>query len=256
MGDFVSFEVYGKSEIGLVRGNNEDRILIDASLGLFLVCDGMGGQEHGEIAAELAAAAIRFYVDSSQDRLDVSWPFGYNFDLSVDANRIVTAIKLANRQVWRKAEQNLECSGMGTTVAAILLKGEDIVGATVGDSRIYLFRKGKLTQISIDDTLVASFVQKGMLSTTEAASHPMRNVLTQAAGSQESVEAHLYEERLEYGDTLLLCSDGLYGPVDDQKICAILDTPDTVERVADRLVAAAEEAGAPDNVSIILLRYT
>jgi len=95
-----------------------------------------------------------------------------------------------------------------------------------------------------------------MLSSAEAASHPMRNVLTQAAGSQESVEAHLYEERLERGDTLLLCSDGLYGPVSDKEICAILDTQDTVETVADRLVAAAERGGAPDNISIVLLRYT
>ncbi len=252
----MSFESYGISDVGCVRTNNEDRILIDGALGLYVVCDGMGGQEHGEVAAELAVAAIRFYLDASQDRLDVSWPFGYNFEMCVEANRIVTAVKLANRQVWRKAEQDLECAGMGTTVAAVLLMDSGIVGASVGDSRIYLLREGKLRQLSIDDTLVGSFVQKGMLSREDAAIHPMRNVLTQAAGSQEDVDIHVYEEKLQLGDTLILCSDGLYGPVVEDSIRMILDSTDSVESIANTLISEARRAGAPDNVSAILLRYT
>src|SRR5579862_249293 len=101
-------ESFGKSDRGCVRNENEDRILVDDLLGLYLVCDGMGGSNRGDLAAELATDAVRYYIDVSSDGYDVSWPFGYTFELSMEANRLVTAIRLANRQVWRRAEQNLE----------------------------------------------------------------------------------------------------------------------------------------------------
>src|SRR3974377_239665 len=114
-------ESFALTDIGCLRRDNQDRVLEDQSLSLFVVADGMGGHKHGEMAAELAIATMRYYIESSQDRFDVTWPFGYDFELSVDANRLVTAIQLANRQVWHHAQQAPECSGMGTTVAAILL---------------------------------------------------------------------------------------------------------------------------------------
>lgn len=252
----MAIEIFGKSDTGCVRTENEDRILVDASLGLLLVCDGMGGHQHGEVAAELATAAIRFYIEVSSDRFDVSWPFGYSFDLSVDANRLSTAIRLANRQVWRRAEQSLECAGMGTTVAAVLINENRAVAGSVGDSRIYLWRENEITQLTEDDTMIAGMVQKGILSAADAASHPMRNVLTQAAGSQENVEVHLREETLRSGDMLLLCSDGLHGMVDLATIRSILGGGDPAERAVDRLIAAAITAGAVDNVSAVLLRYS
>lgn len=252
----MAIEIFGKSDVGCVRTENEDRILIDASLGLFLVCDGMGGHQHGEIAAELAVAAIRFYIDTSRDRLDESWPFGYSFDLSLNGNRLATAIRLANRQVWRRAGESTECNGMGTTVNAVLLTDGQAVIGNVGDSRTYLCRRGELAQLTADDTMIAQMLEKGMLSVSEAAGHPMRNVLTQSAGSQEGVNVHLYEETLQAGDLLLLCSDGLYGVVDNAAIRSILEGGDTIERSADRLISAAIAAGAPDNVSAVLLRYS
>jgi protein phosphatase len=251
----MSLEAYGISESGCVRENNEDRVLLDAGLGLFLLCDGMGGHQHGEVAAELAVTAVRYYVDASRDRLDVSWPFGYNFELSLDANRLITSLRFANRQVWRRSEQNLECAGMGTTIAAVLLSEDRAVVANIGDSRIYLFRDGELQQVSIDDTMIATLLQRGVLSTADAAKHPMRNVLTQSAGAQDHVEIHISEHELRQGDTLLLCSDGLHGVVDPTTIRSILGGGDNVERSTDRLIAAAVAAGAPDNVSVILLRH-
>jgi protein phosphatase len=249
-------ETCGRTDRGATRNDNEDRILMDGSLGLFVVCDGMGGRQRGEIAAEKAIAAVRFYIETSSDRYDVSWPFGYSFDLSLDANRLVTGIRLANRQVWRHAEQSLECAGMGTTIAAILLHEDRIVAGNVGDSRVYLCRAGQLTQLSVDDTMVSSMVQKGMLTAAQAAAHPMRNVVTQAIGSQENVEAHLREMSLESGDIVLLCSDGLYAVVAEPAIQETLANGGALEGMVDHLIAASLSAGAPDNVSALILRYT
>jgi len=249
-------ESYGKTDRGCVRNENEDRILVDDLLGLYLVCDGMGGSSRGDLAAELAADAIRYYIDVSSDRYDVSWPFGYSFDLSLDANRLVTAIRLANRQVWRRAEQNLEFAGMGTTVAAVLISNGCAVIANVGDSRVYICREQELKQLTVDDTMVASMVRRGLLPPADAAAHPMRNVVTQAAGSQEDVEVHLHEHNIATGDVLLICSDGLYNPVQEPDILAALVHGGSPEIAAKQLVEAAIRWGAPDNVSAVVLRYS
>ena len=252
----MTIDAYGKSDRGCTRTENEDRIFFDASLGLFVVCDGMGGAQRGAVAADLAVAAIQYYVDATRDRYDVSWPFGYRFEISANANRLATGVRLANRQVWRRAEQSLECAGMGTTVAAVLLGDGRIVTANVGDSRVYRSRNGRLEQISIDDTIIASMVQKGLLSREEAVTHPMRNVVTQAAGSQENVEVHLAEDTLESGDAILLCTDGLYSVVPDAGMEALLASGETAEACVAQLVSAAIDARVTDNVSVIVLRYS
>jgi serine/threonine protein phosphatase PrpC len=249
-------ESFGKTDRGRVRSENEDRILVDDLLGLYLVCDGMGGSNRGDLAAELAADAVRYYIDVSSDHFDVSWPFGYTFELSMDANRLLTAIRLANRQVWRQAEQNLEFAGMGTTIAAVLIADGRAVIGNVGDSRVYLCRQDRLTQITEDDTMVASMVRRGMLAADEAVSHPMRNVVTQAAGSQEEVEVHLQEQIIQPGDVLLICSDGLYNPVQETDILAALAHSASPELAAEQLIDGAIRWGAPDNVSAVILRYS
>jgi serine/threonine protein phosphatase PrpC len=252
----MALEAYGITDPGCVRGENQDRILLDTALGIFVVCDGMGGHQHGEVAAETAMSAVSYYIDASRDRYDVSWPFGYSFDLSLDANRLVTSVRLANRQVWRRAEQNLECAGMGTTVAAALLSYDRVVIANVGDSRVYRHRDGEFIQLTVDDTMLASMVQRGLLTPAEVSTHPMRNVLTQSAGSQEDVEVHVLEQEVREGDTLLLCSDGLYGVVDELEMSLIISAEESIERASRRLVTSAIAAGAPDNVSVVLVRHS
>src|ERR1035438_4801229 len=123
---------------------------------------------------------------------------------------------------------------MGTTVAAVLLAESHVVTANVGDSRVYRCRQGRLEQVSVDDTIIASMLQKGLLSREEASTHPMRNVVTQAAGSQENIEVHLAEDTLETGDTFLLCSDGLYSVVPEADIGALLASGETPEACVDR----------------------
>jgi serine/threonine protein phosphatase PrpC len=252
----MKVECHGITDLGCVRGDNEDRILMDQPLGLFAVCDGMGGHQHGELAAELAVEAMRYYVEASRDRLDVTWPFGYTYELSVDANRLLTSVRLANRQVWRRAEEALERAGMGTTVAAILINDLQVAVANVGDSRVYRFRAGELTQLTADDTIIATMTERGLLSPVDARNHPMRNVLTQAAGSQESIEVHIREEVPQEHDVMLLSSDGLHGVVNEDVIRSILDSHGGVDQYARELIQAARNAGAPDNVSVVVLRFS
>jgi len=252
----MEIESYGLSDTGCVRPENEDRILSDPSVGFYAVCDGMGGHQRGDVAAEIAISAMGHYAKASADRFDVSWPFGYKYELSIEANRMVTGIKLANHQVWRRAEQELEYAGMGTTIAAVLLDGRQFVAGNVGDSRIYRLRQEELLQLSVDDTMIASMVQRGLLREEETRKHPLRNVLTQAAGSQEAVEVHLHEGILEPGDILLLCSDGLYGAVARDHIRSILQNGEKLDVRVRRLIEAARTAGAPDNVSAVVLLYS
>jgi serine/threonine protein phosphatase PrpC len=246
-------EAYGKSDLGCVRQNNEDRILIDKTASLCVVCDGMGGHRRGEVAAELVIDAIKYFISNSIDRHDVSWPFGYDFELSLDANRLVNGIRLGNRQVWRQAEQTLENSGMGSTITAVLINEGRAVVSNVGDTRAYLLRDHKLQQLSTDDTILAVMLRKGVLSTEQAAVHPMRNVLTQAMGSQETVNVHIWEGPLMAGDKLLVCTDGLYSVVPEPDIQAVLAHNSDIRETLDRLMSSAIDKGAPDNVSGILI---
>ena len=246
-------ESCGVTECGRVRTENQDRILTDAALGLYVVADGMGGHQHGELAAQLAISTVRFYIESSSDRFDVTWPFGYDFNLSIDANRLTTAIQLANRQVWNHSQQSPECVGMGTTIAAALVRDDHAVVANVGDSRVYLFRRGELKQLTYDDTFINSLGMRDDPNLQGLLNHPMRNVLTQAAGSREEVEVHIVEQEIESGDRFLLCSDGLHGVIGDAEIHSIVGADGCLEATARRLNDVVHANGAPDNVSVVLL---
>jgi serine/threonine protein phosphatase PrpC len=245
-------EAHGVTDIGCVRERNEDRILIDDSQGLFIVADGMGGHSHGELAAELAISTIRHYIESSADRLDVTWPFGYNFDLSVDANRIVTAVQLANRQVWRQAESAPEYSGMGTTVAVVLAGADRITVGNVGDSRVYLLRNRSLQQLTVDDTWVKAISgrETGQLDTF---THPLRNFLTQSVGSKDVVDVHTTEEEFREGDLFVITSDGVHGFLSEAEIASTVCSGKPPEEIVSTLLQRAKAAGGADNISVILL---
>jgi protein phosphatase len=243
------------SDPGCVRSENEDRLLIDSGEGLFVVADGMGGHRHGELAAEVALSTMKYYLDSSRHGHDVTWPFGYNFELSLDENRLVTSIRLANRQVWKRAEEAPEYAGMGTTIAASLISGSEAAVANVGDSRVYLVRSGRLQLLTIDDTWISSVLQKGALDREAILNHPMRNVLTQAAGSQHEIEVHTASVQLETGDLVVLSTDGLHEVVPEVDLHAILTSGGSVEEMASRLVQAAKTEGAPDNVSCVVAQF-
>ena len=245
----------GLTDPGCVRTENQDRIIFDDALGLYLVCDGLGGRRRGDVAAELAGNAIRQYVESSQDPMDVTWPYGYNIQISFAANRITTAAKLANRQVWRRSEESLEYLGMGTTISAVLVESGRAAIANIGDSRVYLLRDGHLEQLSVDDT-VGYANQWTREIPIDSSRHPIiRNILTHAAGSQENAEVHLKEQPMSDGDLFLVCSDGLHGCVSDDRMAAILAATQNPHDGAAALLSAARSAGAPDNVSVVVFQY-
>jgi PPM family protein phosphatase len=248
-------QYHGITDSGCVRPDNEDRILIDIDLGVFVVADGMGGHRHGELAAELAISTLRYYLDSSRNLRELTWPFGYNFNLSLEANRLVTGILLANRQIWKRSGDAPEFTGMGSTIAAVLINGTRAALANVGDSRGYLFRDGALSQLTVDDTWLNAVLRRDDMSEEALQGHPMRDVLTQAAGSQNDVEVHTVDIDLRRDDMVLLCSDGLDGVVSREGIVSVLRSNDTIPQKVTRLFESARAGGAPDNVSCILLRY-
>lgn len=236
---------HGLTDAGCCRSENQDRIFFDDALGLYIVCDGLGGRRRGGFAAELAVGAVRQYIDSSRDPMEVTWPYGYNLHLSLPANRLWTGVKLANRQIWRQSETSLEHLGMGTTVSAVLIQGETAAVANIGDSRVYLFRDSQLQQLTVDDTLGGAG--------SDSSASMVRHILTRAAGSQEDVEVGLQECRLLENDKLLLCSDGLHGCVPSAQIAAIFANSGEPAVIASALVGEAQRAGAPDNISVIVL---
>jgi PPM family protein phosphatase len=249
-------ESYGISNVGCVRTENEDRILVDHSLMLFSVADGMGGHTHGERAAELAISSLHYYVESSRDPLDVTWPFGYDFQLSFNANRLLTGVLLAHAQVRRHSQEDPHHFGMGTTVAAVLLANEVATIANVGDSRVYRFRGRELTQLSVDDTWIATLTAGGGLTEAQAQAHPMRNALTQAAGVQENLNVHVREETLQSDDLLLLTSDGLHAVAGHDAMCSIIASNTELQKMAEHLIEEARGRGGPDNASVVAVRFS
>ena len=244
----MSLISHGISDVGCVRSENQDRILFDDRLGLYVVSDGIGGRRRGDLAAEIATQAILEFIESSVDQTEVTWPYGYNLQMAFAGNRILTAVHLANRQVWRRAEDSLQLLGMGATVAAVLVDGALAAVANVGDSRVYLLRSERLEQLSVDDTVSMQIV--GADGRTAD-----RSVLTRAAGAEQNVEVHLRELELAAGDLLLLCSDGLHSYVTQEQVEAVIRTSEPVAARTAALIAATRSAGAPDNVSALLLQY-
>lgn len=245
----------GASDRGCVRATNQDRILVDTGMNLYVVADGMGGHLHGERAAEVAIQTIHDSLNNPEIPAVSDWPFGYNSALSKQANRLATAIQLANRQVWNDSHVSPEFSGMGTTVAAVWSSGDTATAANTGDSRIYLRRGGSLKQLSTDDTWVQALVRQGITDEAGSRKHPMRHVLTQAVGSKNQLNVHIVELTLQPEDELLLSSDGLHGVISDGQIETILASPEPLESRVQGLIEAARAGGGPDNVSCVLALY-
>ena len=246
---------FALSDPGLVRTSNQDRLLVDSTLGLYLLADGVGGHSHGEAAAELAISSGQYCIRASRDAFDVSWPFGYDVNRSMNENRLMTAIQLANRQLCKLKMTSPEPAGAGSTLVGVLVEGARATVGNVGDSRLYLMRNGVLKQLTIDDTWVGQLVRGGAITEAQARTHSMRHVVTQAVGV-ESIEVHICEEQLQQGDLMLLTSDGVHGVLEHAVVCSILANCRSLEEGVKRLIESALDQGGPDNASCILLRYS
>jgi serine/threonine protein phosphatase PrpC len=250
-------EAHGQTDVGRRRKLNEDQFLVDLPTNLFVVCDGMGGHNAGEVASQLAVETLQTFVEKSHAETEITWPYGYDARLSGDANRLKTALMLANRRVYKAADNREDYTGMGTTAVATILSGNVLTVGSAGDSRCYLLRDGSLQQITRDDSWVSVAAAQGILNAQEIEQHPLKNVITKAIGAKESIDIEVSEQRLQNGDVVMLCSDGLHGMVHDDHMLGILHPfPGSLEEAASQLIAAANDAGGRDNVTVVLIRYT
>jgi serine/threonine protein phosphatase PrpC len=242
---------------GLVRPTNEDALYCDTASGLFVVADGMGGHQAGEVASHMAVETIRTFLESTHGDRDLTWPYGFNPQLSFNGNRLVTAVKLANLRVFQQGEEQQAYSGMGTTIVVALVERGQLTFCGVGDSRLYLMSPGRFTQLTHDDSWVATVLaNEPGVDEASLAHHPMRHVLTNVIGARDDTEVEIGECPLRVADTLLLCSDGLHGTLDDATIQLVLAAGGSAQDVAQRLVGAALERQASDNVTVVVVRYT
>jgi protein phosphatase len=251
-------QAHGVSDVGRVRKTNEDNFLCDPALQLFVVADGLGGHAAGEVASRLAVETIHGFVRRIDEDGELSWPYGIEPGLSFAANLLRTAVHLANRRVFRAAEREDEYTGMATTVVAALITGNRLVVASAGDSRLYRFVGGALTQVTRDDTWAATVLatQGGSAqSGGGAAAGSLRHVLTNVIGAREQADVHLDELELSGKELILLCSDGLHGVLDDAAIAAMLADAQAPETIVPRLIDEALARGVRDNVTAIVAHY-
>lgn len=232
-------EAFGVSEAGCVRPNNEDYYVIEPHLGLYLVADGMGGAQAGEHASKLAADTVTNCIKTREDTADQA---------------LLKAFEEANRRVRSAASGDATLEGMGTTLVAALEDGDDLIVASVGDSRAYIFDNEQLLVITEDQTWVNEVGRKLGLDDASLKSHPMRHVLTMAIGVSSQLRIHSYRLHPENGMQLLLSSDGLHGIVPESAIIEVLSSTKSLEAKCQDLVQSARKAGGPDNITAVLLR--
>ena len=250
-------EAFGQTDVGRRRKLNEDNFLVDTEACLFAVCDGMGGHNAGEVASKMAIETLAAFIRRSHKEKEITWPYGLDVNLSFDGNRIKTAIKLANKRVFKAADNREDYTGMGTTAVAAVVNENVLTVGSAGDSRCYVLAAGQLTQVTRDDSWVSAAWAEGILNADEIEKHPLRNVITKAVGAKEDIDIDVVEHKMSPGDVALICSDGLHSMINDAKILEVLTpAPASLEDGVTRLIEAANEAGGKDNVSVVLVRYT
>jgi serine/threonine protein phosphatase PrpC len=259
----IKITAFGKTDVGLIREHNEDNLLIaDVSTGvrlnepseplaiplgpkgaLFLVCDGMGGAAAGEVASQMAVEAIAGTLEAAAPL--ARDPF---------ARRLRHAIEDANDRIFAQSRDNQSERGMGTTCTAVALVDQTLVIGQIGDSRCYVLRGGRLSQVTKDQSLAWQLMEAGAMTAEEAKGFEHANIILQALGVQERVEVVMSQVDLRRGDLVLVSSDGLHGPVTDEEILQILQEETDLKKACDRLVTRALEREGPDNITVVVAR--
>ena len=238
-------EMFGMTDIGLVRELNEDRIsyfTLGDNASALIVCDGMGGANHGEVASFLAVK-----------RIEENFKLKYKDDFSPQSikNMVTSSINIANYAVYDKAASSESFGGMGTTLCMAVVREGEVLIANIGDSRAYIVGED-IRLITRDHSFVMDLVLSGEITPEEAQIHPKKNIITRAIGAEETVDADYYVEQIGEGETLLICSDGLYGFVSEEDILSV--NRKDLETAAKELVNKANENGGRDNISLVLYR--
>lgn len=240
-------EWFGLTDRGRVRPTNQDIYQIevreDNDTALLVVCDGMGGANAGNVASRFAAQSFVEYARGMLDR---------ELDAAKRQALLTHALVQANDTVFSLAGRQPEFRGMGTTLVAALVQGDQVTVLNVGDSRAYLFDGTRLHQLTEDHSYVEEMRRQGRITEADARTHPQKNLITRAVGVEPDVDGDLFEARLAPGEMLLLCSDGLTGMVEDEKIAQTLKDAKTLALAGDALLTLALEGGGRDNITVAL----
>ncbi|MBR5430500.1 MAG: Stp1/IreP family PP2C-type Ser/Thr phosphatase [Firmicutes bacterium] len=228
------------SHPGAVRENNEDAVFCDSAAGLFVIADGIGGKEAGEIAS---ATAVRIVAEKSWQNPN-----------DPPGEMLREAFYEANNFLYKKGARP-ELHGMGTTLTAAICRGDRVTVVHVGDTRVYLVNRQGITQLTEDHSLVAQMRREGRLTAEEAKNHPHRNILLRAVGQEALVEVDELETEWHSGDYLLLCSDGLYNLVEDEEMQEMILRTAQLETAATYLAEAAYNRGGYDNISLVIVAH-
>lgn len=249
----LRIEAFGSTDVGLLRNLNEDCFRIDDSSRVYVVADGMGGHNHGEVASQIAVDTILGFIEERTDH-DGTLPIGYDANLREASNRLKRSIHVAHDEVLAAIRKDGSLIGMGTTVVGAIYDGPMIAIAHVGDSRGYRLRDGHLELLTQDHTWVNEQVVAGYLSEDQAKSHPLKNVVTRALGGDNEVVVDVIETPARVDDLFLLCSDGLTTMLSDQEIHERLAGSTDLAEIGNRLIRDANARGGFDNVTVVLMR--
>ncbi len=252
----LSFTWAVASDPGLRRASNEDSYRVRPDIGLFIVADGMGGHVAGEVASRIAVEASEAFIEETAGAdKNRTWPFPFDPTISLEANRLKAAFRLANRKIANAIANEQDLRGMATTASAMLAGSRTACVAHVGDSRVYVLRGSSLSQLTHDHSWVEEQVRAGTMSASAARQHPWRNVVTRALSGGEDPDIDVVEIEPAAGERYLLCSDGLFGVVADDQIADIVsDRAASLEEICGRLIDAANASGGPDNITAMLLQ--
>jgi protein phosphatase len=232
------------SDIGLVRPKNEDAYWFDSDRAIFILADGLGGHKAGEIAASLAVKIVA-------DRLSLAVDSGFtDFEL-IDS--LQDAFAIASEEIHSQSKESEKLSGMACSLIAGIVKQDECYLAHAGDSRAYLYFDKTLSQMTVDDTPVAALIKRGYLLPEKARSHNLKNFLVKSVGNKPNIDANISRFPVKPKEKLLICSDGLWGHLDNQTICDVLKNETTAGEVCQTLVQEARQKGGQDNITVIIV---
>ncbi|MFQ5588236.1 MAG: Stp1/IreP family PP2C-type Ser/Thr phosphatase [Nitrospiria bacterium] len=238
----------GLSDVGRVRTSNEDSMGLFHDLDLYIVADGMGGHAAGEVASKMAVDQIKAYIAASCAGNGTK-----PGNPQQNEDKLVKAISHANLQIFLTGSKDTALNGMGTTVVALMSRGEELVIGFVGDSRLYLLRDGALQQLTEDHSVVNEYVQKGLIPAEAAEHHPQKHVLSRAMGTAPEVQVEAFTRKPRVGDLYLLCSDGLSNKLNASEIQTILKQSRNIDDASKQLVQHAIHAGGEDNITVLIV---
>ncbi len=250
----MKIEAYGQTDVGQKRDHNEDYFLLEPELGLYIVCDGMGGHAAGEVASEHAATCVRRVLNESRDVIDAFAEEDTPENREAVASLVERAVQTACNEIYNMATQDSGKAGMGTTLVMLLVIGGKACMGHVGDSRLYMVRRGHIHQLSEDHSYCTEMIKRGKMTREQARNSPYANVITRAVGIQESVQVDTLLLDVLPGDTFLICSDGLSGYTEDPNELAELLAVDDAAAIPASLIGLANDRGGKDNITAVIVR--